>query len=316
MKILQAWKERHWQEATSEEYLNAYNLYGGSVFTHPEIIQAVSEITSMPLRYMSLRQHGDLVAIVPLWGKYIAGHKTALKKAGKRRALDTGNPEVILPVKPGSMFHLPFKVDFLSNLHNQNAGTRAFTNLKNSKAQSISLARPYTPGQEHALSKKFKYNRRRELRLFEEAGGEIRSVTEMDTAEFVETYIRLFKARWGFEIKGQENLQAFLERIRPHLFGHTAMINNQTIAIQLILMTESPEWISAEYINGGVDPEYNKYSPGSILSYINTQALYQDAENKDKQLRFSFGKSDREYKDLWCYRTPVFSISPGTLHFI
>src|SRR5690606_41711862 len=60
---------------------------------------------------------------------------------------------------------------------------------------------------------------------------------------------------------------------------------------------ETPKWISVEYINGGVDPETREFSPGSVLSFLNTQSAWEHARALDKPLRFSFGRADREYKD-------------------
>ena len=65
------------------------------------------------------------------------------------------------------------------------------------------------------------------------------------------------------------------------------------------------EWISVEYINGGVDPETREFSPGSVLSFLNTQSAWEQARALDKPLRFSFGRADREYKDRWCNPVPV-----------
>ena len=71
---------------------------------------------------------------------------------------------------------------------------------------------------------------------------------------------------------------------------------------------EAPEWVSIEYVNGGVDPETRDFSPGSVLSFVNTQSAWEDARALGKSLRFSFGRADREYKDRWRNPVPVFQI--------
>ena len=85
-------------------------------------------------------------------------------------------------------------------------------------------------------------------------------------------------------------------------------VNDAPIAIQLVYRVETPQWISVEYINGGVDPETREFSPGSVLSFLNTQSAWEHARALDKPLRFSFGRADREYKDRWCHRVPVYQI--------
>jgi hypothetical protein len=44
------------------------------------------------------------------------------------------------------------------------------------------------------------------------------------------------------------------------------------------------------------------------LSFLNTQAAWDDAQARNKPLRFSFGRADREYKDRWCNPVPVFQV--------
>ncbi|EPI5223479.1 antimicrobial resistance protein Mig-14, partial [Pseudomonas aeruginosa] len=51
-----------------------------------------------------------------------------------------------------------------------------------------------------------------------------------------------------------------------------------------------------------------EFSPGSVLSYLNTQAAWEDARALGKPLRYSFGRADREYKDRWCHPSPVFQV--------
>ncbi|MEE4463984.1 GNAT family N-acetyltransferase, partial [Azotobacter chroococcum] len=68
------------------------------------------------------------------------------------------------------------------------------------------------------------------------------------------------------------------------------------------------KWVSYEYINGGFDPDCDKLAPGSVLTFVNTQDAWAEARAKDKQLRYSFGRADREYKDLWCHRVPVYQV--------
>jgi hypothetical protein len=46
-----------------------------------------------------------------------------------------------------------------------------------------------------------------------------------------------------------------IELLRELLIGSVIFLNDAPIAIQLVYRVEAPEWISVEYINGGVDPE-------------------------------------------------------------
>ena len=116
----------------------------------------------------------------------------------------------------------------------------------------------------------------------------------------------VFQRRWGFPATGAERIDEVLERLRELLIGSVLLLDDKPIAIQLVYRVEAPEWISVEYVNGGVDPETKAFSPGSVLSFLNTQAAWEDARARNKPLRFSFGRADREYKDRWCNPVPVF----------
>lgn len=157
------------------------------------------------------------------------------------------------------------------------------------------------------LSKKFRYNQRRELRLLEEAGGIVRPVTDFTSAELARMYCDLFQRRWGFPATGAERMAEVIELLRELLIGSVVFLNDAPIAIQLVYRVEAPEWISVEYINGGVD-QTRDFSHGSVLSFLNTQSAREDARHLGKTLRFSFGRADREYKDRWCNPVPVFQI--------
>lgn len=304
MDILKRWRESDWEEVDSAVYNEAYAQFGGSVITHPLVIETVSQMTGAPLRYLACHRGNGLVGAIPVWDKYIAGSKVFLRKKGKARIVDTGNAEVILPLSAELSFNLRFKSMYLSSLHQSN-----IENLKVGKGEALSFLKSYSGSVTPKFSKKFKYNQRRELRLFEDEGGYIKPVEDLDAQTFSDIYIHLFEKRWGKKPKGYASLPAFIESVRPLQQGSVLFSpNDQPVAIQLLLQADSLDWISTEYVNGGVDPEYKSRSVGSILSYINTFNASEYAESKDKPLRFSFGKSDKVYKDLWCYKSPVFCL--------
>jgi len=192
---------------------------------------------------------------------------------------------------------LRHRARYLSALHEGQVSTL--------KPQAESLAMARTPEE---LSKKFRYNQRRELRLLEEAGGVVRPVTDFTSVELASMYCDLFQRRWGFPATGAERMADVIELLRELLIGSVVFLNDAPIAIQLVYRVEAPQWISVEYINGGVDPETRDFSPGSVLSFLNTQSAWEHARALDKPLRFSFGRADREYKDRWCNPVPVFQV--------
>ena len=294
---LQGWRERGWTLIDAPAYAQAWQRFGGSVATHPLVVERLAGLADIPVRYLGWEQDGELQAAIPTWGRSLALSKDVLKSQGKKGLFDLGNAELILPIAAGAQIPLRHRARYLSALHEGQVSTL--------KPQAESLAMARTPEE---LSKKFRYNQRRELRLLEEAGGVVRPVADFTSAELASMYCDLFQRRWGFPATGAERMADVIELLRELLIGSVVFLNDAPIAIQLVYRVEAPQWISVEYINGGVDPETRDFSPGSVLSFLNTQSAWEHARALDKPLRFSFGRADREYKDRWCNPVPVFQV--------
>ena len=293
----QGWRERGWSVVDARAYNDAWQRFGGSVATHPQVIERLAGLADIPVRYLAWEQGGELQACIATWGRDLALSKDVLKQKGKKGLFDLGNAELILPAAANTQAPLRHRARYLSVL---NEGR--FSGLK-PQAEQLAMAR--TPEE---LSKKFRYNQRRELRLLEEAGGVVRPVSEFSSQELAAIYCDLFLRRWGFVATGAERMAAVIELLREWLIGSVIFLNDAPIAVQLVYRVESPEWISVEYVNGGVDPETRAFSPGSVLSFLNTQSAWEQAREVGKPLRFSFGRADREYKDRWCNPVPVLTV--------
>ncbi|MCY1392576.1 Mig-14 [compost metagenome] len=294
---IKGWRERGWTAVDAATYAQAWQRFGGSVATHPLVIEQLADLAQIPVRYLAWEQAGDIKAAIPTWGRHLALSKEVLKRQGKKGLYDLGNAELILPAAVDAEAPLRHAGRYLSAL---NEGR--FSDLK-PQPESLAMAR-----EPEELSKKFRYNQRRELRLLEEAGGVIRPVSDFSSAELSTIYCDLFLRRWEFPATGAERMAEVIERLRSLLIGSVVFLNDAPIAIQLVYRVEAPEWISVEYINGGVDPQTRAFSPGSVLSFLNTQSAWEDARARQKPLRFSFGRADREYKDRWCNPVPVFQV--------
>ena len=293
----QGWRERGWAPVEAEVYAQAWQRYGGSVATHPQVIERLAGLAQIPVRYLGWEQGGELKGAIATWGRDLALSKDVLKRSGKKGLFDLGNAEIILPIAADAQVPLRHRARYLSALNEGRVSTL--------KPQVEQLAMARTP---EDLSKKFRYNQRRELRLLEEAGGVVRAVSEFSSVELAAIYCDLFQRRWGFPAAGAARLAEVLELLKEFLFGSVLFLNDAPIAVQLVYQVQSNEWFSAEYVNGGVDPETRAFSPGSVLSFLNTQSAWEQARAANKSLRFSFGRSDREYKERWCNPVPVFSV--------
>ena len=293
----QGWRERGWSVVDASTYSDAWQRYGGSVATHPQVVERLAGLAEIPVRYLAWEHGGELKACIATWGQDLALSKDVLKRKGKKGLFDLGNAELILPAAADAQAPLRHRARYLSAL---NEGRFAGIKL-----QTEQLAMARTPEE---LSKKFRYNQRRELRLLEEAGGVVRAVQTFTSAELAAIYCDLFQRRWGFPATGAERMAQVIELLREWLIGSVIFLNDAPIAIQLVYRVEAPEWVSVEYVNGGVDPQTREFSPGSVLSFLNTQSAWERAREAGKPLRFSFGRADREYKDRWCNPVPVFKV--------
>ena len=291
---LRFWRERGWTPITAADYAEAWTHFGGSVATHPEVVARLADLAGIPVRYLGWQVDGQFQAAIPTWGRHLALSKDVLKQQGKRGLFDLGNAEIILPLAAHAHVPLRHRVRYLSELN--------AARLIGVSEQPEGLALAREPEQ---YSKKFRYNQRREQRLLEEAGGVIQPMLELTAQEQARIYADLFQRRWGFEATGKEHLAEVFSLLREFMTGSLIYLNDEPVAIQVLYRVEAPQGVSLEYINGGVDPQQRDFSPGSVLSFVNTQSEWEHARALGKPLRYSFGRADREYKDRWCNRVPV-----------
>jgi CelD/BcsL family acetyltransferase involved in cellulose biosynthesis len=290
-------RERGWTPITAADYAAAWQRFGGSVATHPQVVARLAHLAGIPVRYLGCLVNGELQAALPTWGRHLALSKDVLKQQGKRGLFDLGNAEIILPIAPGASVPLRHRARYVSPLHAEQINTLR------EQPEGLALAR-----EPEQYSKKFRYNQRREQRLLEEAGGVIRPLLELSAAEQAAIYLDLFQRRWGFAATGAAQQEQVFELLREFMTGSLIYLNDEPVAIQVLYRVEAPQWVSLEYINGGVDPTSREFSPGSVLSFVNTQTAWEQARALGKPLRYSFGRADREYKDRWCNRLPVYQV--------
>ncbi|WP_300454011.1 GNAT family N-acetyltransferase [Accumulibacter sp.] len=297
LSLLRAWRERGWSEIDGAAYAQAWQRFGGSVATHPQVVERLAGLAGIPVRYLGWFAGGELLAAIPCWGSHLALAKEVLKKRRRRGVFDLGNAEVILPIAEHACVPVRQRLRYVSEI---NAGR-----IAGLQPQPEGLALARSPDE---YSQKFRYNQRRELRLLEAAGGRLRPMLDYSPVQQARIYADLFQRRWGFAPRGKAHLGEVFALLREFMTGSLLLRDEQPIAIQILYRVEAPKWISLEYINGGVDPQTRDFSPGSVLSFVNTQAAWAEARALGKPLRYSFGRADREYKDRWCHRVAVYRI--------
>ena len=241
---LQLFRERGWTPIDASTYAAAWQRFGGSVATHPAVVERLAGLAGIPVRYLGWLEGGELQAALPTWGRHLALAKDVLKQRGKRGLFDLGNAEIILPVAEGARVPLRHKARYVSEL---NAGR-----ISTLREQPEGLALARAP---EDYGKKFRYNQRRELRLLEEAGGSLRPMAELTPAEQAAIYTALFERRWDFAVPGKAHLAEVFGLLREFMTGSVVYLHDQPEAIQILYRVEAPSWVSVEYIHGGVDPQ-------------------------------------------------------------
>ena len=115
--FFRSWRERGWQVIDAPENRRAWQRFGGSVITHPDVVERLANLAGIPVRYLGWEEGGQLVAAVPSWGGHLALAKEVLKKTGKRGLFDLGNAEVILPISENACVPVRQRMRYVSALN-------------------------------------------------------------------------------------------------------------------------------------------------------------------------------------------------------
>ncbi|MBH2812659.1 transcriptional regulator [Serratia liquefaciens] len=274
-----------WEKSTREEYGFAYSLFGGSVCTHPDVVDLLSKRLTPPDFYVYKRK-GDVIAAA-----FALNKELSLKLNNYPIFFD----DIIIPFKKGSgKILMPFKTKQLSHHHKGDFSNCIHWQKLKRKTCVV----------KDDFSNKTHKKRRAEYEYFIKNGGECLSIDEFSDKALSEIYISLFKKRWGKELECYSEgilLDVFSE-LRHLVFGHVLLINGVPCAYDLVFKAECKEWIFFDCHNGGVDQAFSHYSVGSLLMYKNIELAKKIGKEKNIKVIYSLGMEDPrwEYKKQWC----------------
>lgn len=288
-----------WKAISATAYRAAYEKWGGSVITHPRVLDFIHRHKpGIPHEYLCSSGNPGTSTAICRWGRWLAGDLPALNRYVQPE-LDFGEPEVILPQSPHAIKHyLWLRSRMLSEL---NHGAVPNTHIVHKAKNFIAQVKPL-----NELSSKTRNTRSRKLKAWREAGGTVRPLKDFSPAELARIYGELYRKRRGRTLRSEASLTAVYTDLGDMVFGHVLFMRNQPCAYQLILRAESPRWISYEYVNGGMDLAFSEWSPGSILLGVNTQLAWEECCKTGRKMRYSFGRNRGAYKQTWCKALPVF----------
>lgn len=273
------------KECDAELYSDIYKQFGGSISTHPRVLDYLSNNYNLNIRYyFKSLLNKPVAAVFSLDGR-----------------LDYKNSEIpfvfddlILPIKKDVEVAIPFQAKRLSP-HSQRCISNGIYNPLLKK--KIAHIKPH-------FSSKTERKRRSEAKRFREIGGAVHDISEFSSYELSELYHTLFKKRWGDKLTHikKDVLFHVFENFRDLMFGKVIFFDGRPCAYDINYKVDCPEWIYFEDFNGGIDPEYKSLGVGSILLWENILEAKAEAALRKKGFIFSLGafNSAWQYKKTWC----------------
>lgn len=277
---------------THEEYARCYNSWGGSFIVHPDVLQFFDDTYGVKTVYRGYFKDGKCIAAVGTWGSYLAGDRNGLCAHKLTNRVDFGYPIVYLPIAPGCSCAVLYRAGYLLGEQRRRIDGAIFPGIK-----KMSILKRI-PDDLPTGKKEFQIKERR----FERLGGVARDIQDFRNDEVIAIYTDLFHVRWQRKPHAIDALSRTLDCLRKFLFGKVLLLKNRPEAIQINYSAETSPAICVDYINGGVDKAFSGISPGSLLSYFNGRDACAGAKAKGKQLIYSYGKANTDYKDQWCDR--------------
>lgn len=274
-----------WHDCDFRTYRLAWEKFGGSVCTHPDVIAFLNNRNHLDLKFKCKIKSGEVVASL-----YHHNHQLSLLDKAFPFVFD----DILLPASYDATFFLPCKSKRLSPLLQENVGNALYTRRLKHKVAYI----------KESFSPKTIRKRNGELNRFLRNGGAVRSVAAFSDKALSDIYIRLFNARWQGKLRcwPEDNLLETLAAFRHLLFGSVLLFNGEPCAFDLIFKAECPQWIYFDDINGGYDADIFPHGAGSLLLWQNIQDAQAICTRQRKTLIFSLGAFLKgwEYKQQWC----------------
>jgi CelD/BcsL family acetyltransferase involved in cellulose biosynthesis/ubiquinone/menaquinone biosynthesis C-methylase UbiE len=291
-----------WEEISAAQYGEAFAAFGGSFSVHPRVVDLVFSLSGQRVGYFGCERDGRLIAAVPALRGQIVATDEGLDRLGLAQVIDVGHGETVLPIAHDVRLCLPFSVDSLSPLHLGN-----IENLREDPAFRLALARSHG-GELPRLSSGFKSRRRRQLRHLLEAGGTCQSLDQLPAERIAEILCALYAKRWGASPQAKDSLPQVLHHLRPLLMGFALFHYDQPISINIAYAVEHPRFLLTVDVTSAMDRDFARFSPGSVLLFLNTRLAEQRGQQLGKPVRFSFGRAENEYKHLWCHEVAAYRV--------
>lgn len=282
----------NWIECTFEEYERSCLKYGYNCESSPAFIKFMLQLGA-PLRFFSYKVKGNLVGSICVDQGWIANDiKNKKKSIG---TLPVPKCAILLPFSSeiNKKILLPFHSKCLHPLQRN-----LFLNSSYSLFSKRQIAISKDLNTE--FSKKTIATRDRELRKFHRSGGSFKLISEMDGNTIFDIYSELYYARRLNRIEDEEINKEFFIKFHSCFKGEVMLIDDEPVAIQLLLSVDNVAGFFVDFINIGYKQNDNIPSLGTIMMWKNLISLTTESQSNGKKLYYSYGFMSGEYKKRWC----------------
>ena len=286
-----------WSECSFHDYERACNEFGYNCESSPEFISFKLR-QGAPLKFYAYRKKGKILGSVCTENGWLASDSKNSHRSLASLPIPSSSIYVPLSSAVESRVILPFRSRCIHHLQ-----YNRFLNTSYNVFSKRQAAFAKDPAQDY--SKKTVSTRERELRNFLKGGGTFINVSLLDGEHIFEIYETLFEARRQRSLKDRDVNRAFFREFQQHFKGHVMFLNEEPVAIQLLLSVSGVAGTFVDFINIGYRMNENAGALGTMIMWKNLTSLYQDARENNQTLYYSYGALSGEYKARWCHPVPL-----------
>ncbi|NQS87467.1 transcriptional regulator [Pantoea allii] len=282
-----------WGQCSFDDYQIACNSFGYNCESAPGFI-AFKMRHEQSFEFYAYKRKGKIVGSVCVENGWLANDGRHRQRS--LPALLTPSTSVYVPFCNGvpQKVLLPFRCKSLHHLQSQRFLNTSYGLLSKSHAA-------FTKNPAADFSRKTVSTRERELRKFLNDGGSFLNVSQLDGEHIFDVFETLYQARRNQAIADREINKAFFREFQPCFKGYIMFLNNEPVALQLLLSVSSCAGMFVDFINIGYRMDSNAGAVGTMLMWKNLTSVYQDAADIQLPLYYSYGSMSGDYKNRWCH---------------
>lgn len=281
-----------WEECSFNEYEKSCLEYGYNCESSPDFISFMLSLNA-PLQFFSYKRNGKRLGSVCVDNGWVVNDVKNKNKSIK-----------CLPV-PTYATYIPFSHDFKGSvilpfkskcLHPYQRDRFFNTSYNLLSKRTVAVVKSVSSD----FSKKTISTREREIRKYCNAGGMFKPVSQFNGDELFDVYNNLFHARRN-EVMGEQAInRRFFNEFHTHFKGDVMFMDDEPIAMQLLLSVTSKVGFFVDFINIGYKQDTPVNSIGTMLMWRNLTALSAESDKNNHRLYYSYGSMCGDYKKRWC----------------